>query len=133
MRRGAKAPSKQRIPAGEMLQAVPHRNRAMQLTRRSDGTALAAVPMRRPRYLVPPLSWLLPYSTHRRVELDRLGAKVLDLCDGQRTVECVIEKFAADHKLSFREAQLSVTQFLSQLLQRGLIALVGRKKGHDER
>jgi hypothetical protein len=50
------------------------------------------------------------------------------MCDGRRTVEAIIEEFAADHKLSFREAQLSVTQFLRQLTQRGLIAVVGESK-----
>jgi hypothetical protein len=88
---------------------------------------VVSVPMRRPRFLVPPLSWILPYSSHRRVELDALGAGVLDLCDGRRSVEAVIEAFAARHKLSFREAQLAVTQFLKQLTHRGLLAIVGRE------
>lgn len=106
------------------LKAIPHRNEAMKLERRPDGTALATVPMRRPKFLVPPLSWLLPYSDCRRVELDPLGVGVLDLCDGKRTVESIVEKFAAANKLSFREGQLSVVQFLNQLSQRGLVAIV---------
>jgi hypothetical protein len=57
--------------------------------------------------------------------LDRIGSFVLSLCDGHRTVESIIESFASSHKLSFREAQLPVTQFMQELTQRGVIALVG--------
>jgi hypothetical protein len=89
---------------------------------------MVSVPVRRPSWLVPPISWILPFSSHRRVELDDLGLEVLNLCNGRNTVESIIEKFAADHKLSFREAQLSVTQFLRLLTERGLVAVVGSGK-----
>lgn len=115
--------------ASAFLKAVPHPNEAMKLTPRKDGGVLAAVPMRRPKHLFPPLSWILPYSSHRRVELDPVGAAVLKKCDGRRTTERIIEEFATDHKLTFREAQLSVSQFLKQLTQRGIVAIVGTKHG----
>jgi hypothetical protein len=117
--------------AANLLAAVPYRNRAMEITFRPDGSALVSIPIPRPKFLVPPLSWILPFSPHRRVELEPVGAGVLRMCDGRRTVEAIIEEFAADHKLSFREAQLSVAQFLRQLTQRGLIAVVGG--GKDDR
>ncbi|MFP3937285.1 MAG: PqqD family protein [Phycisphaerae bacterium] len=113
------------LPAEQVLAAVPYRNEAMDLQRRTDGTAVASIPLKKPRWLVPPLSWIIPFSSHRRVELDTAGMAVLDLCNGEHDVESIIEKFAADHKLSFREAQLSVTRFLQQLTQRGVIAVVG--------
>jgi len=125
--------ARERASAAEILQAVPYRNEAMELKARRDGGVLATVPMRRPKFLVPPLSWILPYSTHRQVELDAAGAAVLQKCDGKHTVEGIIEEFAAENKLSFREAQLPVTQFLQQLTQRGLIATVGLNQHRDER
>lgn len=131
-RRGRKRP-KEQASAAEMLRAVPYRNEAMQLTDRPGGGVLAAVPMRRPRYLVPPLSWILPYSTHRQVELDAVGAAVLKKCDGEHTVEAIIEELAAENRLSFREAQLPVTQFLKQLTQRGLVAVVGLNEDETAR
>jgi len=134
MKRDRKQPAGAgQVSAEQMLRAVPHQNTAMTTTRRSDGTALVSVPIRRPKYMVPPLSWFLPFSSHRRVELDRVGVRVLELCNGRRTVESIIEKFAGEHKLSFREAQLSISQFLSQLTQRGLIAIVGKKKDSEQR
>lgn len=107
--------------------AVPHVNDAMELHRRSTGGAIASVPMRRPRYLVPPLSWILPYSSHRRIELDELGMHFLDLCDGVRTIEEIIEEFVRRYRLSFREAQISVLHFSKQLVERGVIAIVGQE------
>ena len=120
-----------RVLAQEFLRSVPHANAAMDLSARPNGTALAVVPMRRPKYLVPPLSWILPFSSQRRVELDPVGATVLRMCDGSRTVEAIMEQFAVDHKLSFRESQLAVGQFLRQLTSRGIIAIVGT--GRDGR
>ena len=116
------------VGVGQFLRAKPMRNESMTLDRRDDGTMLASIPLRRPAWLVPPLSWLIPFSSHRRVELDTVGAAVLDLCDGNKTVERIIEEFARKEKLSFREAQLPVTQFLQQLSQRGLMAIVGFQK-----
>ena len=114
----------------DLLKAVPFPNEAMETDRRRDGTALVSVPMRRPKWLVPPISWLLPYSSHRRVELDKPGTQVLEMCDGKRTVEKIIEEFAAIHRLTFRESQLAVTQFLRMLTERGVIAVVVRQRKH---
>ncbi len=111
-----------------VLRAVPYRNEAMEITDRPDGGLVASIPMRRPKFLVPPISWLLPYSSHRRVQLDALGAGVLRMCDGKSTVETLIERFASQHQLTFREAQISVTQFLRQMAQRGLVAIIGKNR-----
>jgi hypothetical protein len=122
-----------RVDAQAMLRARPFANEAMERERLSDGRLVVSVPIRRPRYLVPPLSWLLPFSSHRRVELDPLGVEVLDRCDGRHTVESIVEQFASDHKLTFREAQLAVMQFLRQLTQRGLVAVVGVDEESEKR
>jgi len=118
----------QRAKPEDLLRAVPFANKVMEITPRPDGSVRAVVPLRRPKWLVPPIAWVLPFSSHRRVELDALGAKVLQMCDGKQNVETIIENFAADHKLSFREAQLAVTEFVRQLAQRGLIAIVARNR-----
>ena len=97
------------LPAKSFLQAVPQVNRAMILDRRSDGTALASVPIRRSKHLIPPFSWLLPYSSHRRVELDAVGAEVLGLCDGISTVADEIRiKTAPRRLLTFWVNRLSM-------------------------
>ena len=124
-RKDGKVALRGRVSAREFLRSVPQVNRAMQTENRPDGTTLVLIPMRKPKYLVPPLSWLLPYSRNRQVELDTVGSSVLAMCDGRQNVEGIIESFAAKRKLTFRESQLAVGQFLHQLAQRGIIALVG--------
>jgi hypothetical protein len=111
----------------QFLAAVPQKNSAIKVEPAGDGL-LVSVPIPRPRWLVPPISWILPFSDHRRVELDGPGKTVLELCDGQRTVEEVVESFAQRHKLSFRESQLAVTKFFRELVQRGIMVIVGNEE-----
>lgn len=129
-RRGQKQLPKARSTAS-FLRAVPHVNQTMETHLRSDGSMLVSIPIPRPKFLVPPLNWILPFSPYRRVELEPVGSGVLGMCDGRRTVEAIIEEFAIDHKLSFRESQLAVTQFLRQLMRRGLVVIVGEGKDGD--
>lgn len=116
--------TKRQMAVSQLLSAVPHKNEAMKLQPAGRG-ALVSVPVRRPKWLAPPVSWILPWSRHRRVQLDEPGTEVLNLCDGQRTVEEIIERFAQEHRLSFREGQTAVTQFLRELVRRGIIVLLG--------
>lgn len=110
------------MTVAQFLSAVPHKNTEMKVERRRE-SSLASIPIPRPRWMVPPLSWVFPFSARRRVQLDSPGTAVLDLCDGRRTVEQIIETFAGDNKLSFREGQLAVTQFLRELMSRGIVAI----------
>jgi len=112
------------MAVSQFLGAVPHQNTAM-TTETTPGGAIVSVPVRRPGWLIPPISWLLRWSRYRKVELDRAGTETLDLVDGRRTVEEIVETFGRNHKLSFRESQVAVTQFLRQLVQRGIIVVVG--------
>jgi hypothetical protein len=118
-------PTRRKPKPADLLAAVPMQNASADLTDGPGGKLLVAVPLKRPGWLVPPISWVLPFSSHRRVELDEIGAAVFRACNGERTVEEIIEAFAARHALDFREAQLPVTQFLRQMTQRGLIVLAG--------
>jgi len=108
----------------DLLGAVPHVNRAAKIAPVAGGGALASVPLQTSRRIAW-LRWLLPLSDARRVQLDALGASTLGLCDGRRSVEQIAERFAADNKLTFREAQLSVAPFIRMLYERGILAVVG--------
>lgn len=125
MKKGSKAKAEaQRQAALRLLSSVPHQNTAAEVVPAEDGVVVS-VPTRRPGWLIPPVSWILPWSGYRRVGLDAPGSAVLKLCDGRRNVEQIIETFAQEHKLGFRESQLAVMEFLRQLLRRGIIAIVG--------
>lgn len=120
-----------KVTVDRFLRARVYPNRSMTLTRQAGGATLVTIPMKKPNWLVPPISWIMPFSSHKRVELDLVGSAVMQLCDGKKTIEKIIETFARDNKLSFREAQLPVTQFIQQLAQRGLFAVVGLEKDAD--
>lgn len=59
----------------------------------------------------------------RKVQLDVLGAQVWGWIDGERSVEEIVRAFREAHKVSHREAELSVTAFLRMLGKRGLIGM----------
>jgi hypothetical protein len=116
------------VATGDFLQAAPVANQAISVIPASDDGALVKIPMKHPKWLIPPISWIVPFSSHRQVRLDVVGLGVFKLCDGKKTVETIIEEFAAANKLSFREAQLPVTQFLQQMTERGIVVIVGSEQ-----
>jgi hypothetical protein len=59
----------------------------------------------------------------KKLQLDVLGTSVWDLVDGKRSVRRMVQIFAETHRLEKKEAEVSVTQFLRELGQRGLLGL----------
>ena len=59
----------------------------------------------------------------KKLQLDVLGTSVWDLVDGKRSIRRMIQIFAETHRLEKREAEVSVTQFIRELGQRGLLGL----------
>ncbi len=106
-----------------MLRAIPIQNAAAQAEPLHDGTLRMVVPRRRPKFLVPPISWILRPSTSRTIILDRLGGHVWELCDDRRNVEQVVDAFAAAHQLTFHEARVAVGNYIRQLIERGALAI----------
>jgi hypothetical protein len=105
-----------------ILHGVPYANRAMKVEAYSGGVVVT-VPMKRPGW-TRLVKWLVPLSQERRVELDAVGTWVLQLCDGRRTVEDVIEQVGEKYHLSFQEARVAVLQFMRMLVDRGIVAVI---------
>jgi hypothetical protein len=62
-------------------------------------------------------------KTTKKLQLDAMGTSVWDLVDGKRSVRMIVQTFAKTHRLENREAEVSVTSFIRQLGQRGLLGL----------
>jgi hypothetical protein len=62
------------------------------------------------------------------VILDRVGTRLWKMCDGKKTVEQLVDFFAAQYELSFHEARAAVSGHLKALVQRGALAMVEYKK-----
>jgi hypothetical protein len=59
----------------------------------------------------------------KKLQLDSMGTAVWDLVDGSRSVRRIVQIFAEAHRLENKEAEVSVTSFIRELGQRGLIGL----------
>ncbi len=117
------------MTVADVLDTVPVRNTSVREERRNEGETVLVVPLKRRWYMGPPLSWVMPFSGERKVELDPLGMDVWGWCDGQRTAEDVIDAFAEKHHVTFHEARVSVLTFLRELTRRGLIVMLGDGEG----
>lgn len=115
-----------RVSLDELLAAIPLRNHSVECGRDNGDEMVLRVPLRRRWYMRMPFSLIFPFRTHRSVALDRLGRAVWEACDGTRSIEMIIESFAAKYQISFHEARLSVLEFLKSLTRRGLIVIAGR-------
>ena len=59
----------------------------------------------------------------KKLQLDAMGSAVWDLVDGNRTIRRIVQIFAEAHRLENKEAEISVTSFIRELGQRGLLGL----------
>jgi hypothetical protein len=115
--------SQPKLEPERLLDAVPAANRAVRVERRGSSVVLF-VPIQQSFWTGPPFSWFLPFRKERGFALDALGEEVFSACDGQRTLEQIIERFAERHRLRFHEARVSVMQFVRMLSERKLVALI---------
>lgn len=120
---------KPRIDRKQALAIVPMRNPLVQWERNGNEVVLT-IPMRNDRLarLVKKLVRNLPDS--RKLALDEVGSSVWELCDGERSINDVVNSISRDYKLTRRESEASVTMFLQTLAKKGLIGLMspGGKK-----
>ncbi len=106
-----------------MLAARPVHNAAARVVDEAGGDVAVYVKSIRPWYMFPPVSWIVPYRPERKTVLDRLGSQVWRWCDGERSVEDIIDAFAGEHDLTFHEARVAVTGYIKSLVQRGALAI----------
>jgi hypothetical protein len=105
------------------LQARPVLNRLVRVEHDEAGHAVLHVPRKRTT-LVKLVTRYFKLPPYRRVGLDELGTFVIDLCDGEHTVEDIVDKFKKRFKLKHREAELTMRKFLRELAERSIIGLI---------
>lgn len=106
-----------------MLAARPQRNQAARVERDNPDVVRLTVRKRRPRLLLPPLSWIIRPRLENRYELEGLGLEVWQLCDGNRRVEDIVDAFAQRRRLTFHESRVAVTSYLKILVEKGALAM----------
>ncbi len=109
----------------------PGRNSLLSWEKRDSGETILTVPQNQK---VGPVTrrmakWLHA-PTERHVELDEVGGFVWELCDGNHTIDSIVQKTGRQYKMNRREAEVSVTMFLQMLHERNFIGFykkVGKK------
>ena len=109
----------------QMLLAVPTPNVAAN-AKVDDETGLVTVTVKnkKPEYMFPPISWVVHFSPKKEITLDEIGSRIWKWCNGKNTVENIIDNFKDAYELTFHEARTSVVEYLKQLIQRGVVAVI---------
>jgi hypothetical protein len=105
----------------QAMQAWPVRNPGLTTHVSDDGIVTVELP-RRKDWMGGVLGFLFSVPASKPVQLDEIGSFVYDRCDGERTVNDIVDDMMAEYKLNRREVEVSLTKFLQTLAQRGIIA-----------
>lgn len=123
-RRKPKPPPPPVLSREASLSAAVVRSPSVRVEPRSDGGLALYVPFNSSAF-VERLSRRLGGGTgEARVELDEMGAFVWEMCDARTTVREMIDRLAEHYRISRKDAEASLTDFLKSLTRRRLIALI---------
>lgn len=112
--------------------AVPRLAPGVEQARTAEGALRLRGPELRRRHVHRFLAWLIRAPRRIEVELDDLGAFVVERCDG-RPLRRLADDLAAHLKLTRREAEVALADFMRLLLQRRLVVLDERTGQDAER
>ena len=115
-------------PWVSLLHSRPVRNAAARVEEQPDDRVIVYVKQKRPGFLVPPLSWIVPYKRERRAFLDRVGTRLWRMCDGEHTVEDIVDAFRGQYRLTFHESRAAVSGYLKLLIERGVVAIATQEE-----
>jgi hypothetical protein len=91
---------------------------------KQEGQALTLrLPLQRKPGLLGWLARRASHPTNHELELDEIGAFVVGLCDGKRTLEGIALKLSNEYKITRHEAEASLLSFVDSLRKRGYLTL----------
>jgi hypothetical protein len=108
--------------AGDPSLIVPRLAARVERSRVDGGALRLRVPLRRAGRLARAWCWLLRLPAAVEVELDDIGAFVVERLDG-RTLGALADDLAGHLQLSRREAEVALADFMRLLSARRLVAL----------
>jgi len=115
----------------QAMAARPIRNPTLKWHENDEGVVVVILP-RRDDLWGKLLSWLFMVPESRPVSLDQVGSAVWHLCDGEHSVHDIARVLSETHKITMREAEVSLAEFLRMLGRRGMVALALPKEVADE-
>lgn len=118
----SKQPASPPISRQDALRVFPVHNPQLEWELDEEGMVTATL-VRRQDLKGRLLSAFLMVPESRQMKLDAVGTFVWNLCDGEHTVNDIVEAMCDQYKLSRREIEVSLTEFLRLLGKRGMIAV----------
>jgi len=124
--RRRKKPKGPVISRSEFLELKPVRNPVLKWEKNEKGEIKLLIPLKedsaKKGVSGKMFSKLLPPSpTEKKIQLDKLGSEVWELCDGNNTVKDIADTLHAKYKMMAVEAEISLDAYFRQLTQRGLV------------
>lgn len=115
----------------EALAVIPIRNPLLAWERTEEGGLLLQVPVEQRNLIIRWAIAAFRLPPVRHIQLDEVGAAVWELCDGEHTVESIVQQMCKRTRMSRREVEASVSMFLKMLADRRLVAFTrgGKRKG----
>lgn len=111
------------------LRLRPLRHPSLSSEKRETGETILIVPQNdQVGRITRTMARWLRVPMERKVELDEVGGFVWELCDGNHTIESVVQKTSKHYKMNRREAEVSVTMFLQMLHERKFIGFYKKEK-----
>ena len=110
------------ITRRQAQQVRPLRNPQLEWHCNDDGFVVATL-TRRAGLRGKMISFFLAVPETRPVVLDEVGTFVWHLCDGEHSVEQIAAELSREYKLSHREVEVSLNEYLKMLGRRGMIAV----------
>ncbi|MFO7946572.1 MAG: PqqD family protein [Armatimonadota bacterium] len=107
----------------QSMNAIPIRNPLLRWAENDKGEIVVAMD-RRDDWVGETMGWLFMVPPKQKVELDDIGSSVWRACDGENTVNEIIEIIRREYKLSRREVEMSLTKYLQSLGQRKMIGFM---------
>ena len=119
------------ITRRQALQVRPLRNPQLEWEYNEEGSVVATL-TRRAGLRGRLITFFLAVPESRPIVLDEVGTFVWDMCDGEHSVEQLVQALAEKYKLSQREVEISLNEYLRMLGKRGMIAIAVPKEITDE-
>ncbi|MBC7287541.1 MAG: PqqD family protein [Armatimonadetes bacterium] len=111
----------QLLTRSQAMAARPIRNPSLVWHEDDEGNAVVILP-RRNDTVGKILAWLFTVPESKPVVLDEIGTRVWKLCDGEHSVHDIATMLVERYKITMREAEVSLAEFLRRLGKRGMVA-----------
>jgi hypothetical protein len=112
----------------QVMGSRPLRNSLLEWAATEDGKVVITIP-RRQDAVGRIASMLFHVPKTRQLLLDdEVGSSVWKICDGEHTLKQIVDFLCEKYKLTRKEAEVSVTEFLRQLGKRRLVGFAIEKR-----